>query len=108
MLAASIETLTILGFLLAALATIALIAVGWRKPAKALGRSLRDPFQGIEQPTITQEAPTDPYVPASVARRLWSAGAAGGMALILGAVVATVLGYGAAVFVIEVTSLLKR
>jgi len=91
------------------LAIVALIAIGWRKPARATAdvararRPLRAPT-GAELHEL--QAPL--YTPTSIWRRIWSLVASSALAVWLGAVTATVLGFASAWIVITLTSMLKR
>jgi hypothetical protein len=49
-----------------------------------------------------------PYHAAGPLRRVWAAVASGGLAVVIGAVVATVTGFGLAWMVITLTDLLKK
>ena len=91
------------------LAIVALIATGWRKTARATADPARARFTsraptGLEV-TDTQ-APA--YRPARWYKRLWAALASGVLAVWIGAVVATIIGFGAAFAVIHFTDLLSR
>ncbi len=48
------------------------------------------------------------YRPASMLRRVWAALAGTGLAIWVGAIAATILGFGVAFLVITLTSMLKR
>ncbi len=54
------------------------------------------------------EVATAGYRPPSLLRRLGALAGTGGMALIAGALLATLIGYGAAFTVIRLTGMLKR
>ena len=54
------------------------------------------------------EVVTEGYRPPSLLRRLRAVVGSAGMAVALGAVVATIIGYGAAILVIKLTDLLKK
>lgn len=95
---------------MAGLAIVALVLAGWRKTARAA-------------PRIPRRAPVvrRPWVPIGIAettaslykrpgpvRRLWALVASSGIAVVLGAVVATVTAFGLAYVVITLTDLLKQ
>lgn len=94
---------------IAGLAIVALIAAGWRKPARATAdpaRALRPSRAPVGVPV--EEAPTPLYRPASVWRRVWSLAAGSVIAVISGAVAATVLGFGFAYVVVTLSTMLKK
>lgn len=88
---------------------MALIATGWRKTARATAdpararRPHRAP-SGVEVTAL--QTPLDP--PPSVFRRVWSVIAGSVLAIWIGAVAATVIGFGVAYAVITLTHMLKR
>jgi len=91
------------------LAILALIAAGWRKPARATvdpsrARRLPRAKQGVP----VEELPTFTYRRNSLWVRLRAIAAGSVMAVILGAVAATLIGYGAALFVIRLTDMLRK
>jgi len=102
------EVTTIAGWI-AGLAIVALVATGWRKrarptadPARAR-RPLRAPI-GVE----VEELPSRGYLPPRWYQRVWSVLAMSGLAIWVGAVVATLIGFGTATLVIRVTEMLKK
>ncbi|MGB8859340.1 MAG: hypothetical protein WCC60_08790 [Ilumatobacteraceae bacterium] len=105
----SITEVTTAAGWIAGLAIVALIAAGWRKPARATA----DPARARRQAT----APTGlevAEVRATLARRspwwrrLWSLLASSVLAVWVGAVMATIIGFGTAWLVITLTDMLKR
>jgi hypothetical protein len=91
------------------LAIVALIATGWRKPARATAdparaRRPRSAFTGLEVAEV--KAPMAKRSPWW--RRLWAIAASGALAVWVGAVVATIVGFGVAWLVITLTDLLKQ
>jgi hypothetical protein len=93
----------------AGLAILALIAAGWRKPARAtadLARARRPMRAPIGSELAPVRAPLNPHIPWW--RRLWSVIATSVLAIWMGAVLATLIGFGLAYLVITLTSLLKR
>lgn len=113
----NIDSATTNAALLVGLAIFVLIAAGWRKPARATPGSHRGAFRSrafpsVEPPSDTavavREVDTEGYRPPSILRRLRAIVGSTGMALALGAVLATIGGYGAAILVIKLTDLLKQ
>jgi hypothetical protein len=104
------EVTTAAGWL-AGLAVVALLATGWRKPARArVDSSRRDDLNAhftAERPRF-EEAPASLYRPAPWWRRVWSLVWGGALAVWVGAVFATLIGFGVADAVITLTDLLKR
>lgn len=88
---------------------MALIATGWRKPARATA----DPGR-TRRPTSAPTGLEVAELKAPMARRsrwwrrLWSIVAGSVLAVWIGAVVATILGFGTAWLVITLTNMLKR
>ena len=95
---------------MAGLAILALAFAGWRKNARAV-------------PRIPRRAPVvrRPWVPIGIAetvtplykrpgplRRVWSIVATSGIAVVMGAVLATITAFGLAYIVITLTDLLKQ
>ena len=94
---------------IAGLAIVALIAAGWRKPARATARSLRahPSLRPTERFGVTAvEAPA--YRHPRWWRRLWSVVAGSVLAVWTGAITATIIGFGAAWMVIRLSEMLKR
>ena len=92
------------------LAILALIASGWRKPARATtdpSRALM-PRRAARRGVPVEEYPTESYRRAPIWRRIWAALASSSLAVILGAVLATLVGYGAAWFVIRLSDMLRK
>jgi hypothetical protein len=104
-----ITEITVAAGWIAGLAILALIATGWRKTARAApdparGSDLTGGPVGIE--VIEVEAPIERSTP--VMRRIAAAATGGVLALWIGAVIATILGFGLAYGVITLTHMLKR
>jgi hypothetical protein len=105
----SITEVTTAAGWIAGLAIVALIATGWRKTARATAnpararRPDRAPT-GVE--VVTVDTPMDHH--AHTLKRVWSVVAASALAVWVGAIVATVLGFGVAYAVITLTHMLKR
>ncbi len=88
---------------------MALIAAGWRKPARASAAAARGRHPvWKQQPLPVEEVEAEVYRPAPVWRRLFDLVAGSVMSVVLGMALATVLGYGAAWVVIKLSDLLKR
>jgi hypothetical protein len=107
-----ITEVTVAAGWIAGLAILALIATGWRKTARAAVDPARgaDPAVGsvgsLGAEVVEMEAPIER--PTPVLRRIGAAAAGGALAVWIGAVVATVLGFGVAYGVITLTHMLKR
>jgi hypothetical protein len=105
----SVNDLTIRAAVVAGLAIVALLLTGWRKAARATPKTSRGsssqprvvPYQVVRQPTPAYHAPNP-------VRRLWALVASGGLAVVIGAVLATVVAFAAAVVVTRMTDLLKQ
>jgi len=102
------EVTTAAGWI-AGLAIVALIATGWRKPARATAdpARARRPLHaatGLEVAEV--RAPLNRRSPWW--RRLWSIVAGSILAVWVGAVTATIIGFGTAYAVITLTDMLKR
>ena len=94
---------------IAGLAILALIATGWRKTARAAAdpaRAQRFDTAGSGVELTEVAAPIDR--PTHVLRRVWSVVASGALAIWIGAVAATVVGFGVAYAVITLSHMLKR
>ena len=94
---------------LAGLAVVALVLAGWRKTARAQPRAPRSPTDAPRRvPFEVTHGIARPYHGAGVMRRVWAVVAGSGMAIVIGAVVATVVGFGLAWMVVTLTDLLKQ
>ncbi len=95
---------------MAGLAIAALILAGWRKNARAAPRiPRRAPI--VRRPWVPigiAETVTPLYRRPGPLRRLWALVASSGIAVVLGAVVATITAFGLAYIVITLTDLLKQ
>lgn len=114
----SVNEVTIRAAVIFGLAIVALVASGWRKTARAQtrlrrevatdntgGTSIRLPRR---VPIEIVEHPAESYRAAGPIRRLWALIASAGLTAVIGAVVATVAGFGIAVMVTVLTDLLKQ
>lgn len=94
---------------LAGLAIVALVLAGWRKTARAQPKGPRSPSTPPRRvPIEITHGVARPYHAPGPLRRLWAAVASGGLALVIGAVVATVTAFGLAWMVVTLTDLLKK
>jgi hypothetical protein len=119
------EVTTIAGCV-AALGVIALIASGWRQPARverSSPRGLQTRLRGFlrlpanpgtgsvnDDPAATSAAPLDPaaVLPTTWWQRARAVAGGTGLAIWMGAIAATVIGFAAAFVVISLTSMLRR
>jgi len=92
---------------LAGLAVVALVLAGWRKTARAQPKGPRSPAPRRVPVEVTHVV-ARPYHPAGPLRRVWAAVASGGLAVVIGAALATVTGFGLAWMVVTLTDLLKK
>jgi hypothetical protein len=91
------------------LAIVAMVAAGWRKPARPTADRARARLpQFARRGVALEEFHAPMYHAAPWWRRVWSVIASSGLALILGGLVATVVGTGAAYLVITLSRMLKR
>jgi hypothetical protein len=105
----SINDLTVRMAWIAGLAMLGLLFAGWRKTARAQPKSPRNPMETPRRvPFEVTQSVTQPYRPASLWRRVWAIVASSGLALIIGAVIATVTAYSLAWIVTTLTDLLKQ
>jgi hypothetical protein len=105
----SITDLTTASAWMAGLAIIALIAAGWRKPARATATSTRAGRRSSPRsPVIVAESPTALHRRTALWRRLWVLVAGSTIAIVTGAVIATLVSAGIAYTVITLTTMLRR
>lgn len=105
----SITEVTTAAGWIAGLAIVALIATGWRKTARATAAPARarHPLRAhVGVDVAEQQASLHRRVP--VWRKVWAATAGTALAVWVGAITATVLGFGIAWLVITLTHMLKR
>ncbi|MGH9134477.1 MAG: hypothetical protein ACRDZZ_11105 [Ilumatobacteraceae bacterium] len=107
-LALSVDGLTVQAAWIAGLAVGALVLAGWRKPARAKRRQARGVWGRDRLPILVDHEPVPLYRRPGPIRRLLAAVASGGLALVTGAIAATVVSFGVAWTVVRLTSLLKR
>jgi ABC-type nitrate/sulfonate/bicarbonate transport system permease component len=105
----SINDVTVRMAWLAGLAIVALMLAGWRKTARAQPKGPRSPSVAPRRvPVELTHSVARPYHAAGPLRRVWAAVASSGLAIVIGALVATVTGFGLAWMVVTLTDLLKR
>jgi hypothetical protein len=105
----STRELTIATAWIAVLAIVALVAAGWRKPARATAnpaRALRPRRARIGLPVVEVEAPM--HRRTALWRKLWALVASSTMAAVMGAIAATLVGFGASWIVITLSHMLKK
>ncbi len=92
---------------IAGLAIVALIAAGWRKPARASAATAREGRRS--RPAVElSETEAELHRRSGLWRRLWAVAASGGLAVVIGAVLATLVSFGVAYTVIRLTDMLRR
>jgi hypothetical protein len=105
----STRELTIATAWIAVLAIVALAAAGWRKPARATAnpaRALRQRRARIGIPVTEDDAPV--HRRPQWWRKIWSLVAGSTLALLTGAIAATLIGLGASWIVITLSHMLKK
>jgi hypothetical protein len=105
----SLGELTTASAWIAGLAIVALIAAGWRKPARASTAPAREGRRSRRSVTVELgERDAFLHERTSVVRRLWAVVASSGLAIVIGAVLATVVSFGLAFTVVRLTDMLRR
>ncbi len=105
----SIETVTTQAAVILGLAVAALVLVGWRQTARAQPRSHRGGRIPTRRgPVEVEQAPTTLYRRPGPIRRLLALAASGGITVVTGMMLATIVGFAVAWVVITLTSLLKQ
>jgi hypothetical protein len=105
----SITELTTDSAWIAGLAIVALIAAGWRKPARATAVSARAGRRSRQRPPIEVfEAATEMHRPTPVWRRILAVFGGSAIAVITGAVVATLVAAAIGYSVVTLTDMLRR
>jgi hypothetical protein len=107
-LALSVDGLTIRAAFIAALAIVALLLTGWRKPARAESRSPRGPLQRDGVGIVVEHLDTPRYRRPGPIRRVLAALASGGIGVLTGVLTAIAISFAVAVAVIWLTNLLQR
>ncbi len=105
-LALSVDGLTIRAAFIAALAIVALLLTGWRKPARAEPRSPRGPLRRETTGIIVDHLDTPLYRRPGIIRRALALVASGGIGILTGVLVAIVTSFAIAIAVIWMTNLL--
>ena len=94
---------------IAGVAVVALLLAGWRKTARAQPKRPRSPYETPRRvPYQVTEAVAPPYHAAGLLRRVWAIVASSGLALVIGAIIATVTAFALAWIVTTLTDLLKQ
>lgn len=105
----SLSELTTASAWIAGLAIVALIAAGWRKPARASADPARVRRRSRERPAIElAEVEAALHRRTPVWRKVWALVASSALAVVIGAVIATVVSFGIAFTVIRLTDMLRR
>jgi hypothetical protein len=107
-LALSVDGLTIRAAAVAALAIVALLLTGWRKPARAEPRSPRGPVARPTPAIAVEHFDTPPYRRPGVIRRVLALVASGGIGVLTGVLTAIVTSFAIAIAVIWLTNLLRQ
>jgi hypothetical protein len=105
----STRELTIATAWIAVLAIVALVAAGWRKPARATAnpaRALRPDRARSGIPVTEKEASL--HRRPQWWRKIWSLAAGSTMAVVTGVIAATLIGFGASWIVITLSHMLKK
>jgi hypothetical protein len=94
---------------IAVLAVVALIATGWRKPARATVASTRASRRTWQRAAVTvADVGGVPHRPTPVWRKLWAVLAGSGLAVITGALIAIALSVALGWIVVTLSDLLGR
>jgi hypothetical protein len=105
----SINDLTVRMAWIAGLAVAGLLLAGWRKTARAQPKRPRDLMETPRRvPYQVREVVAPPYQAAGALRRVWAVVASSGLAIVIGAVLATVTAFSLAWIVTTLTDLLKQ
>lgn len=105
----SISELTTASAWIAGLAIVALIAAGWRKPARASADPTREGRRSRERAAIDlAEVDADLHHRTPIWRKVWAIAASSTLALVIGAIIATLVSFGIAFTVIRLTDMLRR
>lgn len=105
----SITELTTDSAWIAGLAIVALIAAGWRKPARAMAPFTRGTRRSRERlPIEVVETDTEMHYRTPVWRRIWAVFASSAIAMVTGAVLATFISAAIAYSVVTLTDMLRR
>jgi hypothetical protein len=105
----STRELTIATAWIAVLAIVALIAAGWRKPARATAnpaRALLPKRARVGLPVMEEDVPLHRRV--QWWKKVWALMAGSTMAVVTGMIAATMIGFGASWIVITLSHMLKK
>ena len=106
----SLTDLTVHAGWMLGLALVALVLAGWRKNARAVPRVPRSEpiIRRRWVPVGIAETTVPLHKRPSVLRRVWAIVAGSGIAIVIGAVLATIVAFGLAYVVTTLTDLLKQ
>jgi hypothetical protein len=105
----SVGAVTTQAAVIVALAVVALVLTGWRQTARAQPRSHRGSRIPTRRgPVEVEQSTTTLYRRPGPIRRLFALAASGGITVVTGMMLATIVGFAAAWIVITLTSLLKQ
>lgn len=106
----SITELTADAAWIAGLAIVALVATGWRKTARATAAATRGRrhSRAFDRLADLDELEAPMQLRTSMLRRLWAAIAGSAIAVVVGAMLATVVSFTLAWIVIRATGMLQR
>lgn len=106
--ALSLESLTVRVGLIAALAIVALLLTGWRKPARAESRSPRGVLRRSSSAVLVEHLDAPQYKRPGPIRRVLALAASGGIGVLTGVLSAIVIAFGIAWAVIWLSGLLTK
>ena len=104
----SLTELTTASAWIAALAIVALIATGWRKPARAAVPVARGRRTASRPAVEVQTTPSTAYRGTPLWRRIWAVFAASTLAAVTGTILAILIAAGLAYTVVTLTDMLRR
>jgi hypothetical protein len=107
----STRELTIATAWIAVLAIVALVAAGWRKPARATAnpaRALLPRRARVGLPVTETETESPLHRRTPLWRKVWALMAGSTMAVVTGMIAATLIGLGASWIVITLSHMLKK
>lgn len=94
--------------MIAALAIVALLLTGWRKPARAESRSPRGASRDQASGILVDHFDTPQYRRPGPVRRLLALVASGGLGVVTGVLAAIIVSFSVALAVIWLTNLLQQ
>jgi ABC-type dipeptide/oligopeptide/nickel transport system permease subunit len=105
----SLSDITTASAWIAVLAIVALVATGWRKPARVTVASTRATRRSLQRGHVAvADVGGVPHRPTPVWRRIWAVLAGSSLAVVTGAVIAIVLSLGLGWIVVTLSDLLRR